>query len=102
VKDGAWSSNPELEKALRLQWRSRTCCCEGKEEGAVLMPREAKIDRAIYLVNDEQRTYKFLRRNPDWRKLRPEENEANKRSIEGYAREMRSGKSKTYRRAEHP
>jgi len=42
------------------------------------MAKELKIDRSIYLVDDETKTYKFLARNPDWKKLDLLENEANK------------------------
>ena len=66
------------------------------------MPRELKIDRAVYLVDDEARTYSYLRRNPEWHWLSPDENEANKRAIEGYTRVFRSGKTRSYRRSEHP
>jgi len=33
--------------------------------------KELVIDRAIYLVNDETKAYRLLRRNPDWKKLNP-------------------------------
>ena len=39
------------------------------------MLRELKIDRAIYLVDDETRTYRFLKRNQDWEQLDLAENE---------------------------
>jgi hypothetical protein len=65
------------------------------------LPRELRIDRAIYLVDDEAKTYRYLR-NPEWVSLPPEENEANKRAIDGYRRIFRDGQTKTYRRAEHP
>jgi hypothetical protein len=61
------------------------------------MPRELKIDRAIYLVDDETRTYRFLRRNPDWEKLAPTENDESKRQIDGYTRLFRDGRSRTFR-----
>jgi hypothetical protein len=61
-----------------------------------------KIDRAIYLIDDEIKTYRYLRRNLEWRKLTSEENEANKRSIDGYTRVFRNGQTKTYKRSEHP
>ncbi len=66
------------------------------------MKKELKIDRAIYLVDDESRTYRFLRRNSDWENLDPKENEANKQHIDGYTRIFRNGKKKKYIRSEHP
>jgi len=56
------------------------------------MTRELKIDRAIYLVNDETRTYSFFARNPDWEKLDPSENENNKREIDGFIRLLKNGR----------
>ena len=61
------------------------------------MPREPRIDRAVYLVDDEARTYRFLRRNPDWEKLDPAENDANKRQIDGYTRIFKDKRRKTFR-----
>lgn len=61
------------------------------------MPRELKIDRAAYLVDNETGTYRFLRRNPDWQKIDPAENDENKRQIDGYTRIFRDGRKKTFR-----
>jgi hypothetical protein len=61
------------------------------------MQKELRIDRAIYLVDDETRTYRFLRRNPDWRNLDPGENDRNKRAIDGHTRIFRDGRRKTFR-----
>ena len=61
------------------------------------MPRELKIDRAIYLVDDETRTYRFLRKNPDWERLDRGQNDRNKRHIDGYTRIFRDGRKKTFR-----
>ena len=66
------------------------------------MPKELKIDRAIYLVDDETKTYRFWGRNPDWKKLDPLENEANKRYLNGYTRIFRNGKTRKFIRKEHP
>jgi hypothetical protein len=60
------------------------------------MPRELRIDRAVYQVDDETRTYGFFRRNPDWQKLDPAENDRNKRHIDGYTRIFRNGRRKTF------
>jgi hypothetical protein len=65
------------------------------------MTRELKIDRAIYFVDVKTKTYRYLRRNPEWVSLPPEENEANKRAIDGYMRVFRDGQIKPYRRVEH-
>ncbi len=61
------------------------------------MVRELMIDRAIYLVDDQARSYRFLKRNPAWKSLAPQENEANKRQIDGYTRFFRDGRTKTFR-----
>ncbi len=61
------------------------------------MPEEVKIDRAVYLVDDQTRTYRFLRRNPQWEQLDPNQNEKNKRRIDGYTRIFRDGRRKTFR-----
>jgi len=61
------------------------------------MPRELRIDRAVYLVDDDTRTYRFLKRNLDWVKLDTGENDANKRQIDGYTRIFRDNRRKTFR-----
>lgn len=61
------------------------------------MTRKLKIDRAIYLVDDATKSYRFLQRNPEWRVLEPAENEANKRQLDGYTRIFRDGRTKTFR-----
>ncbi|MFH1181706.1 MAG: hypothetical protein V1702_01990 [Candidatus Woesearchaeota archaeon] len=61
------------------------------------MPRLLKIDRALYEVNDGNRTYRFLERNPKWRELSKEESEANKKSLDGYTRKFsKTGKMKVF------
>jgi hypothetical protein len=59
--------------------------------------RKVRIDRAIYLVDDSARTYRFLQRNPSWKDLPQSENKENKKSIDGYIRIFRNGKSKVFR-----
>lgn len=54
------------------------------------------VDRAIYLVHRPTRTYCFLRRNPDWRSLDAEVNHRNKRSLWGYLRLFRNGRSTVF------
>ncbi|HET7039289.1 MAG TPA: hypothetical protein VFH97_05335 [Gemmatimonadales bacterium] len=61
------------------------------------MDRELAIDRAVYLVDDRSRTYRFLRRNRAWRLLDRATSERNKRHIDGYTRVFRDGTTRTYR-----
>ena len=61
------------------------------------MTRELATDRPIYLVDDETRTYRFVRRNPDWGKPNPADLEENKRQIDGHTRLFRDGHSKVFR-----
>ena len=61
------------------------------------MKRELRIDRAIYLADDDSRTYTFFKRNLDWKNLDPVENEKNKQSINGYTRIFRDGTTKVFR-----
>lgn len=60
------------------------------------MPRELPVDRAIYLVDDAARTYRFARRNPDWRSLSTGENKRNKRRLHGYTRIFRDGRRRAF------
>ena len=53
------------------------------------MKREVKIDRAIYLVDDDNMSYVYLKRNPDWANLDSRLNRENKKSIDGYTRIFR-------------
>jgi hypothetical protein len=66
------------------------------------MIRVIKIDKGIYEVNDEAKTYRFLRRNFEWKQLDENENESNKLSIDGYTRIFRDGRRKQFIRSEHP
>lgn len=63
---------------------------------AVRGGRELPIDRAVYLVDDAARTYGYLRRNPAWKDLDPEENQGNKRHLDGYTRIFPDGRTKVY------
>ena len=60
------------------------------------MARKLMIDRAIYLVDDVNKRYRFLRRNPDWEKLGPGRNNRNKKHIDGYTRIFSDGRTKTF------
>ncbi|OGL30605.1 hypothetical protein A3D14_03310 [Candidatus Saccharibacteria bacterium RIFCSPHIGHO2_02_FULL_47_12] len=59
--------------------------------------REVAVDKAIYLVDDSNRTYSFLRRNPNWSKLSPSQNTKNKQSLNGYIRHLRGGGTKVFK-----
>lgn len=60
-------------------------------------PTELKVDRAVYLVDEASRTYRYLGRNHEWRGLDPEENERNKRHLDGYTRIFPDGRTKVFR-----
>lgn len=45
------------------------------------MKKQLKIDQAVYLVDDKTKTYQFLKRNLNWRKLDPRQNEKNKKVL---------------------
>jgi hypothetical protein len=60
------------------------------------MPRELPVDRAIYLVDDSTKTYRFARRNPEWRSLPTKENERNKCQLDGYTRILRDGRRRVF------
>jgi hypothetical protein len=60
------------------------------------MPRTLTIDRAVYLVDDQAMTYRFLRRKPAWARLDREQNTAHKRQIDGYTRIFRDGRRKVF------
>ena len=61
------------------------------------MTETPKIDGALYEVDDEMKTYRYLGRNPDWKNLSKEENKRNKKHIDGYKRFFRNGKTKIFR-----
>jgi hypothetical protein len=60
------------------------------------MTKILKIDRALYEVDDETKTYKYYGRNLEWQDLNPVENEKNKKSIDGYTRIFPDGKQKIF------
>lgn len=59
--------------------------------------RMVQIGRAVYMADDRRRCYWFLRPNPDWRDVPPQENEENRRSIDGYRRVFRDGRTTVFR-----
>jgi len=61
------------------------------------MAKVLKIDRALYQVDDETRTYRYLARNLEWKNLSEDENKRNKKHIDGYTRTFRDGSKKVFR-----
>lgn len=61
------------------------------------MVRMLRIDRALYEVDDNTKTYRFCSRNSEWRNLGSEENERNKKQLDGYTRIFRDGARKVFR-----
>lgn len=61
------------------------------------MDKILKIGKALYIVDDETKTYKYLGRNPDWKKHSESEEEINKKHIDGYTRILRDGKTRLFR-----
>jgi hypothetical protein len=57
---------------------------------------ELKLDRAVYLVDEITKTDQYLRCNPGWRHLDPEENERSERHLVGYMRILPDGRRKTF------
>jgi len=60
------------------------------------MKRILRIDRALYEIDDETRTYRYSGRNKDWKELSSEENSKNKRHIDGYTRIFPDGRKKVF------
>jgi hypothetical protein len=58
--------------------------------------KELEIDKAIYLVDDATRTYRLIERNVSRKTLRPEENEANEKRLNGYRKIFRDGRTTVY------
>lgn len=61
------------------------------------MPRIVKIDRALYEVDDEAKTYCYHSRNREWENLPLEESDMNKRHIDGYTRIFPDGRKKVFK-----
>lgn len=55
-----------------------------------------KIDKSIYLVDDEDQSYRFYKRNPNWQKLTKKQNLKNKKSLNGYTRMFRNDTTKKF------
>ncbi|NWG09161.1 MAG: hypothetical protein HXX80_02425 [Nitrososphaerales archaeon] len=61
------------------------------------MTKILKIDRALYEVDDKTKTYQYYGRNPEWENLSKEENQRNKKHIDGYTRIFPDGRKKVFR-----
>ncbi len=61
------------------------------------MTKILKIDKALYEVDDKTKIYRYFGRNPNWESLGKEENERNKKRINGYTRIFRDGKTKKFK-----
>jgi len=61
------------------------------------MDKILKIGKALYIVDDETKTYMYLGRNPDWKEHSESEEERNKKHIDGYTRILRDGKTRLFR-----
>ncbi|MFQ6123423.1 MAG: hypothetical protein ACE5R6_02295 [Candidatus Heimdallarchaeota archaeon] len=61
------------------------------------MGKILKIDKALYEVDDKSKTYRYYGRNPEWEELSAEENQRNKKHIDGYTRVLRNGKKAVFR-----
>jgi hypothetical protein len=61
------------------------------------MPRILKIDRAFYEVDEKTGTYRYHGRNPNWKSLSRQENQKNKRYIDGYTRMFPDGRKKVFK-----
>ncbi len=59
--------------------------------------KELNVDRSVYLVDENRRTYRYLRRNHRWRELDAEENERNKWHLDGYTRIFPDGRTNAFR-----
>lgn len=66
------------------------------------MKRKLAVDRSIYLVDEDNRTYRFLERNPGWESIPREENECNKAALDGYTRVLRNRTSRIFRYHRRP
>ena len=61
------------------------------------MTKILKIDRALYEIDEETRTYWYYGRNLGWERLSGEENRSNKKLIDGYTRVFPDGRRRVLR-----
>lgn len=58
------------------------------------MLKTLMISRSIYLVDDEDKSYRILKRNPAWKKLTFGQSEDNKKLLTGFTRIYTNDKTK--------
>jgi hypothetical protein len=58
--------------------------------------RQIPINRSIYLLDDDDKSYRILKRNPGWRKVTLDQNNKNKKLLIGYTRIFTNDKTKQY------
>ena len=61
------------------------------------MTKILKIDRALYEIDDKTKTYRYYGRNSEWKNINKEENQRNKKHIDGYTRIFPDGRTKVFR-----
>jgi hypothetical protein len=59
--------------------------------------KKLAVDKALYLVDDNNKSYRFLKRNSNWQSISAEQNYKNKKSLDGYTRHFRNGKTKVFK-----
>ena len=60
------------------------------------MTEEICIDKSIYLVDHEDKSFRLLRRNKTWRNLSEKQNLKNKKLLDGYTKILTNDKTKKY------
>ncbi len=93
------AKTPTAWKVVRLLFLDaiKQKCKVKKELWNWNMTEILRIDRALYEVDDETRTYWYFGRNSNWEKLSEEENRSNKKHIDGYTRTFPDGRRKVFR-----
>lgn len=61
------------------------------------MLKQLKIDKSIYLIDDEDMSYRLLKRNPNWKKLPRKQNLINKNLLDGFTRIFRNDTTRLYK-----
>jgi hypothetical protein len=62
------------------------------------MLKTLKIGKSIYLMDNEDKSYRILRRNPDWKKVTFRQSEHDKKLLNGFTRIYTNDKTKILRR----
>jgi hypothetical protein len=60
------------------------------------MFKRLKVDRSIYLVDDDDKSYRYLGRNLNWQKLTVKQSLSNKKYLDGFTRIFGNDKTKLY------